>query len=326
MGRDRPEPIALDRFAAMPDLRDAIAAWLEWLTSERRCSPHTIAAYGRYLAAFLDVQSGHLGGTPGLVELEQLVPSDFRAWLASMGNRKASSRALALGGSRSFFRFLNRRDIVKNAILAAVRTPKLPKSVPKALTVEQALAALDAVAKRCSEPWVGLRDKAILTLAYGCGCRLGEIFGMTRGDAPKEAGAMTIMGKGSKERQAFVLPVVVEAIDAYLAACPHPLKIEGPLFVGRRGGPLNPRLVQRRMQELRAELGLPETATPHALRHSFATHLMAGGSDVRCIQDLLGHANISTTARYLAVDAERIIAVFENAHPRAKMRGSAASS
>jgi integrase/recombinase XerC len=315
-----PAPIPLDRFAATPDLRDAIERWQEWFTSERQCSPHTLAAYGRDLADFLDFLTERLGAAPSLAVLEALKPADLRAYLVRASDRGlvASSRARLMAVLRNFFRFLTRRGLAQNAALLLIRTPKQPKSIPRALTVEDAAAVLAAVTQDCAEPWVGLRDKAILILAYGCGLRLGEVMGLVRGDAPKEPGAMTIMGKGNKERQAFVLPAVVEAIEAYLGACPHKLGPPGPLFVGLRGGPLNPRLVQRRMQELRAKLDLPETATPHSLRHSFATHLLSAGADLRAIQELLGHSSLSTTQRYTAAEHEHILAVFEKAHPRAK--------
>ena len=312
-----PAPLPITRFAAAPDLADAISRWHEWLSSERRCSPHTVAAYGRDLAGFLDFLVGHLGSLPSLEALEALLPADFRAYLARTSNRAKSSRARALTVLRNFFRFLARRELIRNSALVAVRAPRLPKPVPKALTIDQALAVLDTAVSGARRPWAGLRDAAIFTLAYGCGLRLGEALSLTRGEAPTAAGAVTITGKGSKQRQVFVLDAVVDAVNAYLAACPHPLPMNGPLFVGVRGGPLHPRLVQGRMQELRGLLGLPERATPHSLRHSFATHLLGAGGDLRAIQELLGHASLSTTQRYTAVDAARLIAVYEKAHPRA---------
>jgi integrase/recombinase XerC len=221
---------------------------------------------------------------------------------------------------RGFFRFLDRCGFAKNAALAAVRTPKLPRSVPKPLSAEDARLALERIVALAEAPWIGQRDLAILTLLYGCGLRLSEALGLMRGEAPLEPGMLSITGKGRKTRLVPVLPAVSEAVAAYLALCPHRLAAKGPLFVGVRGGPLNPRLVQRQMQRLRALLGLPETATPHALRHSFATHLLAGGGDLRSIQELLGHASLSTTQRYTAVDAERLLAVYERAHPRAKAK------
>jgi integrase/recombinase XerC len=317
--RRGPAPVPLARFAASPELAEAIERWQCWLGDERRASPHTLAAYGLDLAAFLDFLVRHRGTLPGLAELDALSPADFRAYLAARAGDAAarSSTARALSVLRGFFRFLDRRGLVRNAALAAVRTPKLPRSVPKALCTDDAAAALDS-AKDARAPWIGKRDVALLTLLYGCGLRLGEALGLTRREAPLAAGTLTVTGKGSKTRQVPVLPRVAEAVADYLAYCPYRLAPDDALFLGVRGSPLHPRLVQQKMQELRAHLGLPEKATPHALRHSFATHLLAGGGDLRAIQELLGHASLTTTQRYTAIDAARLIAVYDKAHPRAK--------
>ena len=317
--RRGPAPVPLARFAATADLADAIARWQSWLADERRASAHTLAAYGLDLADFLDFIAEHRGAQPSLAELGALSAADFRAWLARRAAEPLmrSSTARALSALRGFFRFLDRRGLARNAALAAVKTPKLPKSVPKPLSAEDAGAALDAV-EAARAPWIGKRDAAILTLLYGCGLRLSEALGLTRRDAPLEPGALAVTGKGNKTRQVPVLPQVADAVADYVAACPWRLAPDEPLFRGARGGPLHPRLVQQRMQQLRAALGLPETATPHALRHSFATHLLAGGGDLRAIQELLGHASLTTTQRYTAIDAERLIAVYDQAHPRAK--------
>jgi integrase/recombinase XerC len=314
-----PAPVPLSRFPAASDLSRAIALWREWLAIERRVSPHTLAAYGSDLAAFLDFLAEYLGETPDLAALGALRPADFRAYLARRAEddlaRRSTARALSV--LRSFFRFLDRRDLLHNAALAAVRTPKLPKALPKALDVPDAAAALDA-AEEARQPWVGKRDTAILFLLYGCGLRLAEALSLARREAPLAPGMLTITGKGRKQRQVPVLPAVAAAVAAYVAACPRHLAPDDPLFVGVRGAQLHPRLVQGKMQALRAALGLPEHASPHALRHSFATHLLAGGGDLRAIQELLGHASLSTTQRYTAVDAARLMAVYEKAHPRAK--------
>ena len=317
-----PAPVPLARFAATPDLADAIARWQNWLGEERRAAAHTLAAYGRDLAAFLDFLQEHRGALPSLAELSALTIADFRAYLACRAEDELmrSSTARALSVLRGFFRFLDRRGLAKNSALVALRTPKLPRSVPKALSVEEAEGTLDTVGVLASESWVGARDVAVLTLLYGCGLRISEALGLTRRAAPAVPGALIVTGKGGKQRQVPVLPVVAEAVNAYLAICPHPLGPDDPLFVGVRGGALSPRLVQGRMQELRAMLGLTEHATPHALRHSYATHLLAGGGDLRAIQELLGHASLSTTQRYTAVDAARLAAVYDQAHPRAKHR------
>jgi integrase/recombinase XerC len=318
--REGPAPVALQRYGAAPDLIDAIALWQSWLATERRASPHTVAAYGRDLAAFLDFLAEHQGGLPSLASLAALAPADFRAFLAARAAAKAkrSSAARGLSVLRGFFRFLDRRGILHNPALVAVRTPKLPRSVPKALSAEDADAALDTVDDLATRPWLGRRDLALLTLLYGCGLRLGEALSLRRAEAPVAPGTMTITGKGGKQRMVPVLPQVSEAVRQYLAHCPYKLAPQDPLFVGARGGPLHPRLVQGQMAKLRTILGLPEGATPHALRHSFATHLLAGGGDLRAIQELLGHASLSTTQRYTAVDAARLAAVYDEAHPRAK--------
>jgi integrase/recombinase XerC len=314
--------IPLTRFAAAGDLAAAISDWQSWLESERRASRHTALGYGRDLAGFLDFLREHLGAAPGLAALEALGPADFRAYLAARARDgiERSSSARALSTLRGFFRFLDRRGFAKSAALAAVRTPKLPRSVPKPLSVEDAGLALARIVELAEAPWIGKRDLAILTLLYGCGLRLSEALGLARAEAPVKPGMLRITGKGRKTRLVPVLPAVSEAVADYVALCPHRLAAKGPLFVGVRGGPLNPRLVQRQMQRLRALLGLAETATPHALRHSFATHLLAGGGDLRSIQELLGHASLSTTQRYTAVDAERLLAVYDRAHPRAKAK------
>lgn len=315
-----PAPIPAARFAARPDLQQAIAEWQGWLTAERRASPHTIAAYGSDLAQFLDFLTGHRGSTTSLADLGALAPADFRAFLASrvFADIKHSSSARALSVLRGFFRFLDRRGFVKNAALAAIRTPKLPKSLPKALTVAEAEATLDLVPTLARQGWQGRRSLAILMLLYGAGLRIGEALSLTRGEAPLKPGAITIIGKGNKARMVPILPAVADAVGDYLAACPYELKRESPLFVAARGKALGPRHVQAEMAKLRLMLGLDPRATPHALRHSFATHLLGEGADLRAIQELLGHSSLSTTQRYTAVDAARLTAVYDKAHPRAK--------
>jgi integrase/recombinase XerC len=312
----------LARFAAADDLRAAIGLWFAWLTGERRASPHTLAAYGRDLASFLDFLSDHLGGLPTLPAIDRLRPADFRAYLARRAGDTLdrSSLARVLSVLRGFVRFLQRRGLTSTLALAAVRGPKLPAAVPKPLEVDDARAVLAAAEAGVSPPgdWQDRRDTAVLSLLYGCGLRLSEALGLRRSEAPL-GDRMTVTGKGDKERQLPVLPAVRAAVAAYLAVCPYPLAASGPLFVGARGGPLGPRPVQRRMVALRSHLGLPPTATPHALRHSFATHLLAGGGDLRAIQELLGHASLSTTQRYTAVETERLLAVYDAAHPRARL-------
>jgi integrase/recombinase XerC len=298
--------------------------WLAWLRHERRGSPHTVAAYGRDLNAFLGFLTGHLGQPAALAELSRLDRGDFRAWLAARGREglTATSTARALSVLRSFFRFLARRGLATNSAIGLLRSPKLPRSVPKALTAGEALEAVDAVAELSDEPWVGKRDMALLALLYGGGLRLSEALSLNVGDLPKakagETLSLTITGKGRKQRLVPMLPAVREAIDDYLRVAPFSGERDKPLFRGVRGARLHPRLVQLQLQKLRPLLGLPETATPHALRHSFATHILAGGGDLRAIQELLGHASLSTTQRYTDVDAAALLSVYDKAHPRAR--------
>ena len=321
----RPDPIPLARYAASPDLVPVIADWIEQLKTEKRASAYTLAAYGRDLAAFLDFLRDHCGGLPSIALLAQLQPRDFRAFLAARAADELArtSQARALSVLRGFFRFLDRRGHAKNDALSVLRGPRLPRAVPKPLSVGDADAALDAadtVQSSSAPPWIAARDAAILTLLYGCGLRLGEALDLSRREAPLPGRAtMTITGKGNKQRLVPLLPAVGEAVEAYLAACPYRLDPDGPLFVGQRGGQLNPRLVQKLMEQLRLGLGLPDTATPHALRHSFATHLLGAGGDLRSIQELLGHASLSTTQRYTEVDAARLMAIYAKAHPRAEV-------
>ena len=319
----RPEPLPPARFAATADLAGAIEGWQQQLKSERRASPHTLAAYGRDLAFFLDFIRDHHGEAPSLALLGALKPADFRAFLAARAaqDMAKTSQARALSVLRGFFRFLDRRGLATNPALTVLRGPRLGRSVPKPLTESDAKATIDAadtVQSIGAAPWVGARDCAIVTLLYGCGLRLSEALDLTRRQAPT-AGmtSLRVTGKGGKTRIVPLLPVVTAAIDEYLAHCPHPIGADDALFVGTRGGPLNPRLVQRLMEQLRIRLGLPDCATPHALRHSFATHLLAGGADLRAIQELLGHASLSTTQRYTAVDTATLMEVYERAHPRA---------
>jgi integrase/recombinase XerC len=313
-----PEPPSLARFGASDDLRAAIGLWLAWLGGERRASAHTLAAYGRDLAFFLDFLAGHLAETPSLATFGQLAPADFRAYLAHRAatvERPSIARGLSV--LRTFIRFLERRHLAASPALAVLRAPKLPHSVPKPLSVEDAAEMIDAPAALVESAWQAKRDVAVLTLLYGCGLRISEALGLSRAEMPAGE-VLAITGKGQKQRIVPVLPAVRQAIADYLAACPYTLAADGPLFVGARGGPLNPRLVQRRMAALRNLLGLPETATPHALRHSFATHLLGAGGDLRAIQELLGHASLSTTQRYTSVETARLLQVYDAAHPRAR--------
>ena len=308
------------------DLERAAETWLERLAHERRRSAHTIAAYRRDLADFLGFLAEHRGGPADLAALGALAVRDFRAWLAwrAAGGRAKASTARALSVVRVFFRHLERERLPASPALALVRGPRTPRGVPRPLSEGQAKAVV-ATAEGGAAPadWIVRRDGAVLMLLYGCGLRIGEALGLDRADAPAADGALhslPITGKGGKQRIVPVLPVVARAIADYLAACPHDLGPGDPLFVGARGGRLQPRLVQHAMARLRGALGLPSSATPHALRHSFATHLLANGGDLRTIQELLGHASLSTTQRYTEVDEAALLAAYEAAHPRAAAR------
>ena len=303
------------------DVAQAYASWLEWLATERRASRHTIAAYGRDLAFFFAFISEHRGGPADLAALADLRTADFRAWLAARvtSDHVAASNARALSVLRNFFRWLDRRGLAHNPHVAALRTPKLPRAIPKPLSEPDAAAAIDAIEHLSEEPWIAARDAALLMLLYGAGLRIDEALSLDRTVLPL-ADSLTVLGKGRKQRVVPLLGNVRDAVSDYVARCPYQPGREGPLFVGAKGKRLQAGVVQKQIRKLRGWLGLPETATPHALRHSFATHLLAAGGDLRAIQELLGHASLSTTQRYTAVDAERILAVYDQAHPRAKAR------
>ena len=312
-------PPALARFAAAPDLAEAVAAWQRWLETERRVSAHTTAAYLSDLRIFLDFLAEHRGGFADLAALGSLEHGDFRSYLArrAMSDRARSSTARALSVLRSFFRFLERTDRARNGAIGAVRTPRLPGSVPKPVASRDALAMIARAGDTAhKKPWIAARDTALLMLLYGSGLRIDEALSLNAEQAPFEE-SLRVRGKGGKERIVPILPAVREAVSAYVKACPLVVP-GGPLFLGARGGRLNAGVVQRELRRIRAVLGLPETATPHALRHSFATHLLQAGGDLRAIQELLGHASLSTTQRYTEVDTATLVAVYNSAHPRAR--------
>jgi integrase/recombinase XerC len=305
-------------FAAAADTQAAIAAWHARLKNERRAADHTLTNYARDLAAFFAYLQDHLGGPASLADLAGLKPADFRGFLARRvaAGLKPSSNARALSVLRGFFRHLAREGLGANPHIAALRGPKLPRSLPKALDAADAAVVLDEIDALEDRPWVAARDRAVLTLLYGAGLRVGEALGLARKDAPL-GDMLRIVGKGRKTRDVPVLPACRDAVDEYLRLCPLKLAATGPLFVGVQGRRLKAGMVQLRLRNLRNLLGLPEKTTPHALRHSFATHLLGAGADLRAIQELLGHASLSTTQRYTEVDAERLLDVYAAAHPRA---------
>src|SRR5262245_342969 len=317
-----PSP-APERAFAAPDVAAELARWHVYLGQERRMSPKTVEAYGRDLSQFLAFLAGHIAGRVTLAALRALAPQDVRAFMASRRAAGISGRSLqrGLAGARSFARFLERNGKGRLGALAAVRAPKIGKTLPRPLAIAAAkrIADSDLRAGEDRATWILARDAAVLALLYGSGLRIAEALGLKRSGvpAPGRGDVVTVTGKGNKQRIVPVLPRVLELVADYLALCPYDLPAGGPLFVGAKGGPLSPRVVQLAMAQLRGALGLPETSTPHALRHSFATHLLARGGDLRAIQELLGHASLSTTQIYTAVDTERLLEAYRNAHPRA---------
>ncbi len=298
-----------------------IGAWLRHLGDERRFSPKTLEAYQRDVLQFLGFLAGHLGGPPSLKDLAALKPADVRAFMAARRAEGVGSRSLmrTLAGARGFARYLERNDKGSVGALTAVRAPNVGKTLPRPLPVAAArrIAELELAADDSRPPWIHARDTAVLALLYGSGLRISEALSLKREDFGSAQDAITVTGKGRKQRMVPVLPQVRKLIADYMALCPYDLPQAGPMFVGAKGGPLSARVVQLAMARLRGALGLAETATPHALRHSFATHLLARGGDLRAIQELLGHASLATTQIYTEVDAERLIEAYRSTHPRA---------
>jgi integrase/recombinase XerC len=298
-----------------------LANWLIYLAQERRASPRTVRAYGDGVGAYLNFRQAHNGGPLSAGDLGQTRAQDVRAYLAHRrtGEHALAPRSLsqALSAIRSFHGWLDRRCGIPSPELALVRGPRVKPTLPRPVTADQAFELIDEAGSDIErEDWESARDAAVLTLLYGCGLRISEALSLTRADAPLGE-SLRVTGKGGKTRVAPVLPAVRQAVDAYVAVVPFMLEPRAPLFRAKRGGPLGPRPVQALMQRLRTRLGLPDSATPHALRHAFATHLLGAGADLRAIQDLLGHASLSTTQRYTAVDAAGLLATYAKAHPRA---------
>ncbi len=292
--------------------------WLSSLKHERRASANTLRAYGDDVARFLGFQHEHLGGTVSEHALAKLRPADIRAFIATRRSQGLGAGGVqrALAGIRSFYKFLAREGILENAAPRAVRTPRVKRGLPRPLSEVDAQRAIDEAGEHDVE-WLGARDAALLTLLYGAGLRISEALSLKRGDVPL-AETLTILGKGRKERVVPVLPLLKDAIDDYAAKIPFTGAPSAPLFLSRRGKPMSPREAQSLMQKLRGRLGLSDRATPHALRHSFATHLLQGGGDLRSVQELLGHASLSTTQTYTAIDMRQLMETYRSAHPRGK--------
>jgi integrase/recombinase XerC len=314
------QPIELA--CAAEDITLQMTRWLSHLRAERRLSPKTLEAYARDLRQFLAFLGEHWGAEVTLARFAALEASDVRAFMAMRRGRDIGGRSLmrALAGLRSFGRFLEREGNGKVGALSAIRAPKVGKSLPKPIDMAAAkrFADADERAGETRDPWIWARDAAVMALLYGSGLRISEALGLKRRDVPLPGAGevLVVTGKGNKTRMVPVLQNVLALIQDYVAVCPHPLPPEGPIFVGARGGPLKARIIQLTMERLRGSLGLPDSATPHALRHSFATHLLSRGGDLRAIQELLGHASLSTTQIYTGIDSERLLEVYRTTHPR----------
>ncbi|MBP1887765.1 tyrosine recombinase XerC [Sinorhizobium mexicanum] len=302
-----------------PEVMAERQRWLATLTQERRLSAKTVEAYERDTRQFLTFLTGHLAGPPRLADIRSLRPADLRGFLAQRRKHGAGARTLGRGlaGLRSFLRYLEKNGLANAAGAQAVRSPKQPKSLPKPLTDGEALKVVTADAQLAEEPWIAARNAAVLTLLYGCGLRISEALGLTPNDFAGNRSSLRVNGKGGKTRIVPLIAAATEAVATYSRICPYHLAADAALFRGARGATLQPAIIQREMQKLRAALGLPDSATPHALRHSFATHLLAGGGDLRTIQELLGHASLSTTQVYTGVDSARLLEIYDRAHPRA---------
>lgn len=316
--------VEIYRFGAARDVAGRIDDWLGYLAGERRLAAKTVEAYGRDVTQFCGFLRDHLGEPPDLKALADLKTRDFRAFLAARRRDSAGSRTLArqLSSIRSLFRFLERNGVLDNPALSVLRSPKLPHLVPRALNRDVAVGLVDDqnIVGTTGEAWVEARDIAVLTLLYGCGLRISEALDLARADAPVDDrhDVMRVTGKGGKVRLVPVLEAARRAVRRYIELCPYTLAPEAALFRGVRGGRLNARNIQLLMQRLRGALGLPDSATPHALRHSFASHLLAAGADLRSIQELLGHASLSTTQVYTEVNNAHLLSQYMKAHPRSR--------
>ena len=301
-----------------PALTSALAKWLDHCRALGGASDNTIKAYQSDVISFLAFMTQHHGGVQGLGPLSKITVSDMRSWMASERARGVGARSLArsLSAVKTFYRWLSDREGFEATAMLSTRSPKFTKKLPRPLAIDAATAMIETVELQTRDGWVAARDVAVVTLLYGCGLRISEALGLTGADVPLPP-VMRIKGKGGKERVVPVINAARDAVDAYLKLSPHQVEPNSPLFRGVRGGALNPRMVQKVMEKSRLQLGLPATATPHAMRHSFATHLLTAGGDLRAIQELLGHASLSTTQAYTAVDTAHLMDVYNRTHPKA---------
>ena len=304
--------------ALSPALRDALSTWLTHIKALDGVATNTVTAYAHDVTGFLDFIARHRGTTEGLAAYATIPQTDLRAWMAHTRARGVSARSLAraLSAVKNFTAWLADREGADATTLLSARGPKFRRKLPRPLEKDAARQVIDTIGDNARIDWIGARDTAVVTLLYGCGLRISEALGLTGSTHPLPE-VIRIKGKGGKERLVPVLPAAREAVAKYAGLCPFDLSADAPLFRGARGGPLNARLIALVMEKTRAQMGLPATATPHALRHSFATHLLAAGGDLRAIQELLGHASLSTTQAYTAVDAARLMEVYDRSHPRA---------
>lgn len=301
-----------------PALSDALGAWLAGQRALAGAAENTLKAYQTDVMGFLAFMTQHNGGAQGLAPIARVTVRDMRAWMAHERGRGVGARSLArsLSAVKSFYRWLAEREGFEPTAVLSTRSPKFQRKLPRPLEINAAAAMIETVELQATEPWVAARDAAVVTLLYGCGLRISEALGLTGADIPL-ASVLRIVGKGGKERIVPVIDAARDAVDTYVRLCPYPVKPDEAIFRAIRGGPLSPRAIQKVMEQARLQLGLPATATPHAMRHSFATHLLAAGGDLRAIQELLGHASLSTTQAYTAVDAAHLMSVYEKAHPKA---------
>ncbi len=300
------------------DLSDKLLKWDDYLRVEKNVSPHTLRAYGSDVGHFINFLFDHLGTQPGLNDLSNVSIRDFRGWMSkkAMDGTSNASRARSLSGIKNLLSWLDKQGIMHNAAINTVRSPKLPHKLPRPLHERQAIDLINNAGMLEKQDWVGMRNMALFMLLYGCGLRINEALSLDIRNFPRD-GFLRVIGKGNKERQVPVIELVEQTLNTYLEACPFPNEPTRPIFIGARGKRLNQGVAQRAMRELRVTMGLPENATPHALRHSFATHLLQNGANLREIQELLGHTSLSTTQRYTEINAEEMLKIYRNAHPRA---------
>ena len=304
--------------AISPAATDTLQEWLTTIKALNNAADNTIEAYRTDLLGYLAFITGHFGDATGLAPLKQVKVTDIRAWMAHERGRGVSARSLAraLSAVKSFYRWLSERDGFDATVVLSARSPRFQKKLPRPLAEDAARAMIETVEFQSANEWVAARDAAVITLLYGCGLRISEALSLTGADVPLPD-VLRITGKGNKTRIVPVIAAARTAVARYLRICPHPLAPTAPLFRAVRGGPLRPRAIQKAMEATRMQLGLPATATPHAMRHSFATHLLSAGGDLRAIQELLGHASLSTTQAYTSVDTARLMEVYDKTHPRA---------